>query len=243
MLPKPSIEVCFTPKLFEYRLTTENYIVVIVDILRATSAICSAFQNGAEGIIPVAKVEDAVEYKKKGFLVAGERNGVVIEGADFGNSPFNFTAKNVKGKTIALTTTNGTQAIEMSKSAESIVIGAFSNITPLTEWLSLQQKNVVILCAGWKYKFNLEDSVFAGALTERLLDTGKFITDCDSAMAALDLWAAAQANLLAYIRKSSHFARLQKMGLDNCIPWCLEMDTTHVLPLLKNGVLKNELQI
>ena len=136
---KNSIEVCFSPVLYKHKITEENFIVVIVDILRATTAICAAFENEVKEIIPVAGTEQAKVYKENGFLVAAERNGLVLEFADFGNSPFNFMKDQVKGKTIAYSTTNGTQAIEMVKENET-VIGAFSNLTALSEWLSKKKQ-------------------------------------------------------------------------------------------------------
>lgn len=235
----PHIEVCFTPVLYPHRLTTENYIVVIVDILRATTAICSAFHNGVEKIIPVAGIDEAREYKAKGYLVAAERDGKVLDFADFGNSPFNFIKDEVKGKTIVYSTTNGTQAIEMAKDADNITIGAFNNLSALTEYLLNQNKNVVVLCAGWKNKFNLEDSIFAGALAAKLLMSGKYSCCCDSAIGAMDLWANAKVNLLGYIEKCSHRHRLKKLGLDDVLEHCFTIDTTSVVPILKDKLLIN----
>jgi len=217
----------------------EGSVVVIVDILRATTAMCTAFANGAKAIIPVAKVADAYQYRNEGCLIAGERDGIVIEGADFGNSPFNFTKENVTGKTIAITTTNGTQAIEMSKCCNKVAIGAFSNLNAVGEWLIKQNQNIVILCAGWKNRFNLEDSIFAGALTEYLLNRKDLNSkvDCDSAIAAIDLWNIAKTDLVEYIQKSSHRHRLKRLGLDDVIEYCFTLNTTNVVPVLKGDRL------
>lgn len=234
-----TIEVCFTPKLYSEIVTNNNFIVVMVDILRASTSICAAFANGVEAIIPVASLDEAKEYKAKGYLVASEREGIVTGFADFGNSAFNFMTEAVKGKTIAYSTTNGTQAIELAKNAEGLVIGAFSNITALSQWLINQHSNVVILCAGWKNKFNLEDSIFAGALIEQLLTSADLKMDCDSAEAALDLWSIAKSNPLAYIQKAAHRERLRKLKLDDVLDFTFQLDTANVVPILKNGVLVN----
>lgn len=236
-----SIEVCFTPVLFKYRLTTENYIVVVVDILRATTAICTAFGNGVSEIIPVAKIEETKAYREKGYMVAGERDGVVIDGADFGNSPFNFSKENVNGKKLVITTTNGTQTIEIAKESDCVVLGAFSNIRVLEQWLLNQDKNVLILCAGWKNKFNIEDSLFAGALAERLINSGKFNSNCDSVAASRDIWKLAQNDLLLYLEKASHRHRLKKLGLDDVLGFCFTEDTSPVIPYLKGNTLVNVL--
>jgi 2-phosphosulfolactate phosphatase len=237
-----TIEVCFSPVLFPQRLTTKNFVVVIVDILRATTAICTAFENGAMEVIPVAEIEDTKKYRGLGYKVAGERDGIVIDGADFGNSPFNFTKQNVNGEKIVITTTNGTQTIDITKICDTVVLGAFSNISVLAEWLDSQMKNVVILCAGWKNKFNIEDSIFAGALIDRLLKKPNYKVICDSAMAALDLWSIARNDVLNYIEKAAHRHRLKKLGLDDVLDYCFTEDTTPVIPVLYGGKLVNALK-
>ena len=234
-----TIEVCFTPKLYSEIVTKDNFIVVMVDILRASTSICAAFANGVESIIPVAGIDEARKYKEKGFLVASERDGKVLDFADFGNSAFNFMTENIKGKTIVYSTTNGTQAIELAKNAEALTIGCFSNITSISKWLAEQNKNVVILCAGWKNKFNLEDSIFAGALSEKLIQSGFYKTYCDSAEAAMDLWNISRSNPVSYIEKAAHRERLRKLGLDNVIEYTFKTDTANVVPLLINGILKS----
>ena len=234
---KPTIEVCFTPALFPHILTEKDYIVVVVDILRASTSICAAFSNDVRAIIPIASTEDAEKMKNIGFLVAAERDGKKLDFADFGNSPLNFMTPEVKGKDIVYSTTNGTQAIEMSKKADSLVIGAFANLTALSKWLILKNKNVVVLCSGWKKKFNIEDSLFAGALAEKLIESKKFQTNCDSANAAIDLWGVAKHNLLAYIEKASHRHRLKKLNLDDTLEYSFTIDSTNVVPVLDGGKL------
>src|SRR5471030_2848298 len=122
------LDVCLTPSLIPlYKV--EDYILVIIDIFRATSSICYGIENGATAIIPVAEVEECAAYREKGtdYLFAAERNGEVVDGFDFGNSPFSYTAEKVGGKTVVLTTTNGTHALHLSRSASKIVIGSFLN--------------------------------------------------------------------------------------------------------------------
>jgi len=229
---QPTIETCFAPPLFQHILTKENYVVVVIDILRASTAICTAFKNGALEIIPLAGIEETKKYRPLGYLIAGERDGIVIDGADFGNSPFNFTEENVKGKKIVITTTNGTQTIAKARVSGTVALGAFSNISVLTEWLANLNKNVVLFCAGWKNKFNLEDSVFAGALAGRLIAKG-FATNCDSTAAAIDLWHAAEPDILAYMEKAAHRHRLKRLGLDDVLEYCFTNDTANVIPFLK----------
>jgi len=235
-MDKRKLETCFSPALYEPELHA-NAIVVIIDILRATSAICTAFANGAASIIPVATVDEARDYKRKGCLVAAERDGFVLDFADFGNSPFNFTREKVEGKTIVYSTTNGTGIIEMASSASAIVIGSFLNLSALAGWLTKQDKDVVLFCAGWKNRFNLEDTICAGAVAERLMESGFYFTICDSTLASIDLWSLAKNDLPGYIEKVAQRTRLRDKGLDDCIGYCLKADLTDRIPIIKNGVL------
>lgn len=214
-------------------------IVVIIDILRASSAICTAMANGADSIIPVAEVSEARDYKSRGFLVAAERDGFVLDFADFGNSPFNFTKDKVAGKTIVYSTTNGTGIIKMASTAGAIAIGSFLNISSLIRWIVSQDKDVVLFCAGWKNRFNLEDTVCAGAMAERIMASGLYHTICDSTLAALDLWSLARDDVRGYIEKAAQRSRLREKGLDDCIGFCLTPDFTEALPVCKDGMLVN----
>jgi 2-phosphosulfolactate phosphatase len=237
---KRNLETCFSPALYESE-KHKGSIVVVIDILRATSAICTAFENGAASIIPVAGIDEAREYKKEGYLVAAERDGFVLDFADFGNSPYNFTPERVKGKTIVYSTTNGTGIIDLASAAGKIVIGSFLNITALTEWILSRENDVVLFCAGWKNRFNLEDTLCAGAMAERLLNSNHFSTICDSTLAALDLWSLAKNNLPDYIEKVAQRTRLRDKGLDDCIGFCLTFDFTEKIPEIKDGILVNNI--
>ena len=157
------VEVSFSPALFSSYYHEHECNVVIVDIFRATSAICTAFHFGVKEIIPVATVEEAMAYKKEGYMVGAERDGNIVDGFDFGNSPFSYMDERIKGKSIVLTTTNGTKAITIAKEAEGILIGSFLNLNALADFLIEDGKSVLIQCAGWKNRFNLEDTLFAGA--------------------------------------------------------------------------------
>lgn len=235
-MSKFKIEVCLSPALFQYYKRVE-VTTVIVDTLRATSSICEAFANGARSVIPVSTVEEARQYKERGFSVAAERDGIILDFADFGNSPFNFSRENVEGKEIVYSTTNGTRTIGEASGCAAVVIGSFLNISALTDYLAGSGRDIIILCAGWKNKVNLEDSFFAGALAQRLLETGLFETECDSARIALDLWSVGSSDMLGYIDKSAQRKRLRLKGLDDCIPYCHTPDSTEVIPLLKGDRL------
>lgn len=236
-----TIEVCFTPALYQHILTPPPFSVAVVDILRATTSICAAFQNQVKEIIPVPTTEEAMEYKNQGYLIAAERNGIKLDFADFGNSPDNFLAEQVRGKSIVYSTTNGTQTIKMVTNGCPVVIASFINISAVARFIAAQNKNTVILCAGWKNKFNLEDSVFAGALTQKLLDMGMNM-NCDSAQAAVDLWQNAKKDPLAYIQKAMHRERLKKLNLDSILDYCLTPDQTDIVPVFDGFRIINNMQ-
>ncbi len=234
---KYRIEVVFSPALFA-GFRNPDAIAVIIDILRATSAIVTAFENGAERIIPVETLEEAREYKKQGYIVAAERDGLVQDFADFGNSPFNFNPERVRGKHIVYSTTNGTQAIHVASECRKVLIGAYLNFTSLTNYLIDQGRDVILLCAGWKTKFNLEDSLFAGAMAEKLIKSGKYKTICDSTLASVHLYERASKNIMAYINKVAQRHRLRKNKLDDVIEYCHTFDVTRVIPGLKENYLE-----
>jgi 2-phosphosulfolactate phosphatase len=235
-----SVEVCFSPALFPDILTQGDFIVVLVDILRATTTICTAVANGVEAIIPVATHKEARRLKAKGFLVASEKDGVQLDWADFGNSALSFSRDAIEGKTLVYCTTNGTRALHIAGAAGSIAIGAFINISALTQWLARQQKDVVILCSGWKNKFCLEDTLFAGALTRRLLQTGAFEAECDSAEASMDLWSLAEGDVLGYVDKAAQRHRLKNLGLDDVIPYSFACDQVDVVPVFDGREIRGD---
>ena len=235
-MEKRKIQTCYSPALYPL-FHEDDTIVVVVDILRATSAICTAFENGVKKMIPVAGLDEAQKYKDAGYLVAAERNAIKQEGFDFGNSPYHYMSEEVKGKTIVISTTNGTQAIEAAKGKATIVIGSFLNLSAVSSWLLQQKKDVLILCAGWKNKFNLEDSLFAGALANQLRDSNDFYTLCDSTIAAGYLYERAEQDLYGFLDVSSHRHRLKNLELEADVKYCLQIDIFTCIPIFNNDGL------
>ncbi len=234
---KHRVEVCFTPSQYPL-LAHDMGIVVVIDVLRATSAMVAAFENGVDRIIPVSTVEEAREYiGKPGFIAAAERDGEVVEGFAYGNSPLAYVGEDLRGKTIVMTTTNGTKAINMARDAKTLVIGSFLNLSALAEWLEEQDENVLLLCSGWKDKFNLEDSVFAGALIDRLLEKGKFGMEEDSSIAAQYMFHAARDNFMSILKAAPRRRRIEQLKLLSDVKYCLTPDQSRMIPVLRNGEL------
>lgn len=227
----PKIEVCLTPALLDL-YAIENSIVVVIDVLRATSSITYGIDNGAQAIIPVMEVEDCLAYADQGYLLAAERNGEVVTGYDFGNSPFSYTKDKVYGKTIVLTTTNGTKAMHLAQErAHQVIVGSFLNLAAICDYLKSQNRNVLLLCAGWKDNFNLEDTLFAGAVVHHLQVDFKLADD--SCVAAVDMYQLAKDDLRQYLRKSSHSHRLIKLNIEEDVQFCLKLDLCKTIPVLE----------
>lgn len=229
-----TIDVCLSPELMHlYDLNDRT--VVVVDILRATSCMVTALAHGAESITPVANLEECRKMKFKGFITSGERDGKKVEGFDKGNSPFEYTGEQVRGLKIAFTTTNGTQAIEKSKGAKEVIIGSFLNLNSVVKYLLLGENNALIVCAGWKGKVNLEDTLFAGAVVEKLKEY--LGPDCDAPLAAQHLYNIAKHDMVTFLKASSHVKRLNKLNVHDDLKFCVTPDQYSVLPKLKHGVL------
>ena len=237
MIEKPKVEVCFTPNMFP--LYAEDFeVVVVIDVLRATSAICTAFHYGVKKIVPVSTLNQAIDYKDKGYYVAAERKGKIVSGFEFGNSPLAYTNDKLKDQTLVFTTTNGTKAINMAKNIEHLLIGSFLNLDAINNYLIELNKSVLILGSGWENKFCLEDSICAGAISEKLLKTNKFESNNDSTIAAKYLFVSAKSNYFGYLKASSHRKRLKKLNLNEDIKYCLTPNQTDVIPVREDYYLK-----
>jgi len=233
------VEVVFSPALFPVYFDNDDCTVVVIDVFRATSAICAAFESGIKSLITVASLEEAKKYQQQGYIVGAERNSEIVEGFDFGNSPLTFKDGKYKDKTIVLTTTNGTKAIEMAKSANKVVVGAFTNFNALCNFIEKEDKDVLLLCAGWKDRFNLEDTLFAGAVAERISKNLRFTRLSDSSIASISMYKKAKKDLYKFLGESSHRKRLSRLNMEEDIIYCLTFDKTNIVPVLKENVFVN----
>lgn len=234
---KKRVQVCFSPALFPLYADRES-IVVVADVLRATSSMCYAFEKGVRKMIPVSTVEEALEFKNhKDHIIAAERNGKIVEGFDFGNSPQTYDNINVDGKVVVMTTTNGTKTISIAKKDHEVIVGSFLNLDAISDYLIGKDKNVILVCAGWKDKFNLEDTLFCGAVVEQLLLSGNYFSECDSAYGAKELYKSSEDDLYAFLEVSSHRKRLQNLDIDSDVKFCLQKNITSHVPLLQDDYL------
>lgn len=234
----PSIEVCLSPALLHLYDTTDK-IVVIIDVFRATSTIAAALHNGAESVLPVASVAECIELgtKIQNSITAGERDGKVAEGLQYGNSPTEYPSSFIAGKTLILTTTNGTRLLHMVSGHAEIITGSFLNLTAVCDYLVSKKKSVILGCAAWKDKYNLEDALFAGAVAKR---TEKhFDTNCDSTRSVKYLYEASQKekDIISFLRDSAHYRRLSAYGLQADMEYCATPDLHPVVPVLRGDKL------
>ncbi len=232
----PKIETCFSPSLL-HLYDIRKSIVVIIDVFRATSTIAAALDNGAKQIIPIDSVEKciAMGLTTKDAITAGERDGKVAPGLEHGNSPLEYESDFIEGKTLLFTTTNGTRLLHMCGEASEIISGSFLNLGAVCDYLKSQNKDVLLACASWKDRYNLEDSLFAGAVYDQI---GQYFEmNCDSTRAAHHLYKAAKGDLYGFIQDSSHFHRLSKFGLQYDMEYCCKINMHNVLVRYLDGKL------
>jgi 2-phosphosulfolactate phosphatase len=231
-----SIEVCFSPELIHLHEVTGK-LVVVVDIFRATSTMVAALAHGVTEILPFAELEACRAMQNKGYLIAAERDGLTAPGFELGNSPLAFTDGAYAGRKLAMTTTNGTLAIEKSKGAAEILIGAFPNLQATVTYIQSRDLDVLIHCAGWKGRFNLEDSLYAGALVQALGES--HANREDGAIAMGSLFVQVGGNLAIYLSQAAHAKRLQNHGIEADIDFCLSLNLyDQVVGVSKNGELR-----
>lgn len=238
MSNKPTLHTSLSPALLHlYDLS--NSIVVIIDVFRATSTIASALYNGAKCVIPVDSVPKAIEISKNiGGIPAGERDGRIADGLLHGNSPLEYGRDFIENKTLVLTTTNGTRLLHMAleRGADTIISGSFPNLSAVCDYLAAEKKNVILGCAGWKDRFNLEDTLFAGAVISALKN--EFTIHCDSSLMAETMYESYKDKLLEYAPHLTHYHRLvERFGLIEDIRFCLTNDLANVLPVYEQGKL------
>jgi 2-phosphosulfolactate phosphatase len=235
------IDLYLTPTPLN-RATFEKRVVVVVDVLRATTSICAMLHAGARGIIPVAEPGEAAELRTKlgadNTVLAGEREGVKIEGFDFGNSPDEFTPETVGGKHVVMTTTNGTAVFGKAARGASIITGSLVNISRVAEGVAAEGRDLLIACAGLEGGFSIEDTLCGGMLIHQLKQRGdrEPILN-DAASLALLLYENNKQTIRAAIEQGEHGRFLRNIGFGSDVALAANVDAIPVLPILNEGRL------
>jgi 2-phosphosulfolactate phosphatase len=235
-----SIGVCLSPDLI-HLYDLPGSIVVVVDILRATSCITTALAHDISAVRPVGSLSDCQALQQQGYIGAAERRGQKVDGFQLGNSPISYMNPELEGKSVALTTTNGTDAIMKSKEANQVLMGSFLNYSVLVNYLKKLPYDIIIHCAGWNGQVNMEDTIFAGAVVEELFNDCEVISD--AALLAKQIYHSAKDNMYEFLEECSHVQRLLHLDLEEDIRFCLQYDKYNILPVLRdNEIVKMTLK-
>lgn len=240
MLKEQDMDVFFSVHSFQEN-DLRDKAVVIIDVLRATSTIVTALMNGAKGVIPVGDMGEASKISQNvdsvNYLLCGEKDGMKIQGYDLGNSPLEYTPEMVSGKTLIFNTTNGTKAIKKSLGSAKVYIASFLNLTAVVEALKKEKRDVILVCAGWKGRLAMEDSLLAGALIHKL-GNGSLHDDAkDGAKVAYGIYEKYGNDITSVIHKSNHAVRLKELVGIQDLDYCSRVDITDQLPILHDGII------
>src|SRR5688572_1740590 len=236
---KPSLYTVLSPALLDL-YEVKDTIVVVIDVLRATSTIATALYNGANAVVPVDDITKCIDLGKTlEGITAGERDGKIADGLEFGNSPFEYPPEFIKGKTLVLTTTNGTRLLHMAlaRGASHIITGSFPNLGSVCDYIVAQNQPVLLACSAWKDRVNIEDTLFAGAVIK--IVRNHFNVNCDASGIAESLFEKASPDLFDFLREknATHYQRLTGFGLEKDLRYCLTIDVANVLPFYENDKL------
>ena len=215
--------------------------VVIIDVLRASSSMIQALHNGASKVIPVEDLSAAARIAQTmevgDFLLCGEQDGIKINGYHLGNSPLEYTADLVQGKTLIFNTTNGTKAIKKATLAKQIYIGTFLNMSSIVRMIQQCTDEVVLICSGWRGKQSLEDTLCAGTILDALGAGNQSQILKDGAKISFALFQQYGDSVVDTIFHSDHANRLKDLVSEDDISFCSKSNTHDVLPEMKDGII------
>jgi 2-phosphosulfolactate phosphatase len=214
--------------------------LILIDVLRASTTICQALMAGARAVIPVQEPGEAVEMRTKigadTTLLGGERKGVKIDGFDLGNSPQEYTESRVKGKTIIMTTSNGTRGYIRTGLSKLIITGAIVNMSAIVDKIAWAGSDLVILCAGSDGDFSIEDTLCGGMIIDKLaVEKNMELELNDAASLAWLLYRSNSSNLAQAMAGGEHGRYLDKIGFGPDVELAARVDSIPVLPVLKEG--------
>lgn len=219
----------------------ENKVAIVIDMFRATSVITTALSNGCREVIPFLTIEETKEYaetlSKNQYVLGGERNAIKIDGFDLSNSPLEYTTEVVEGKSVLMTTTNGTRTLAKSKAAERIFIAAMINGKAVAEKLLELNKDVVIINAGTNGNFSMDDYICSGYIINEMLKVKKNIELTDIAKTANMIYES-NADIISYVKEATHYSVMKSLELDDDIEYCIKKNIVDIVPEYKDGKIR-----
>lgn len=237
-----TLDVFFSAQTFQEEELRKK-IVVVIDVLRASSTIITALMNQAKGIIPVEDMGEASRISQSvdsdNLLLCGEKDGIKIEGYDLGNSPLEYSVEKVKDKTLIFNTTNGTKAIKKAVGSSDLYIGSFLNLSTIVHNLNEEEKDIVLICAGWRGRMAIEDLLFAGNVIYNLGNGSLPQEARDGSKVAFGLYEKFRDNISDVIQSSNHAERLKEITGEKDLDYCAQRDICDILPVLNDGIITN----
>ncbi len=219
----------------------KDRIVVVIDVLRATSVMVTALNNGCNKIVPVKEIEEAIDIASKDrnkYLLGGERGGIKIDKFDFSNSPLDYTEDIVKGKSLIMTTTNGTRAIKNSEEAEKIFIGALINGRVVAEKLAKLNKDVTFVNAGTDGEFSMDDFITSGYIINCLRDIMKNHCSLTDIAKTSEYVYINNPSIISFVKDALHYKRMKELRYNEDLRYCLSKDLINIVPEYKDGEIK-----
>ncbi|MEX0773664.1 MAG: 2-phosphosulfolactate phosphatase [Balneolales bacterium] len=237
---KQSIDVFSTAIAFQED-EVQGKTVVVIDVLRACSSIVTALNNGAKSVIPVGDMgaagQIAMNLDPTSFVMCGERDGEKIEGYQLGNSPFEYKEEVIGKKTLILNTTNGTRAISKCSQAKKVIIGCFLNLNAVIEDLKSTDGEIILICAGWKNRISLEDTLCAGAIIQGLYGDNLGLQSTDGAKVAFGLFGKYGDQIPEVVQTSNHATRLKGLNSSDDIAYCTQINKINKVPYFTEGII------
>ena len=235
------VEVLLVPKEISGKKLADK-LVVMIDVLRASSTIVTALARGCSGFIPIYSPEKAKEkvkcLRQEETLLCGERNGMKIKGFDLGNSPRKFKEETIKNKKIVFTTTNGVKVLELARDASEVIICSFLNLNSVCDYCFNSKEDVLIICAGREGKFSLEDAVCAGMLVDSIKTKSDVIfPETDAGITVQMLYKQYEGNIFGMLKKSQHGQYLISIGLKKDLEFCSSVNLFNIVPKYKDGII------
>lgn len=216
-----------------------NKTVLVIDMLRATSVITTAVNNGCRGVIPVLTIEEALEMcgdDREQYILGGERKALKIEGFHCSNSPLEYCKETVCGKTVIMTTSNGTRAIKGCEGAKNILIGAVINAKAAARRLVELNNDIVIVNAGTLGEFSIDDFICSGYVIECIKELTE--TDLTDIAETAHYIYRSNENIVDFIKYARHYKRIMELNLQEDLEYCCRKDIIDIVPEYVNGVIR-----